>query len=107
MQSTAMVEALSKLRATFDNPPSDMEIIRRTLSRRAAGLTEIEMPPILNSAQRKVFLDNLDMVSAFLETEDGADSVELLVNAFSTFSAERDAPDGPKAAVVPVEDGPD
>lgn len=48
----------------------------------------MEMPPILNEEQRKVFADRVDKVTSFLESEDGADAVELLVNTFAAFADE-------------------
>lgn len=85
MASTAMVEMLRKLRTTYDKPISDMSIIRQTLASHSARLGTVEMPPILDEGQRKIFLGNLDELSEFLESEDGADAIELLVNAFTAF----------------------
>lgn len=85
MQVTSIVEALGKLRTTYEKPISDMGIIRQTLASHAARLGTVEMPPLLNEGQRKVFLGNLDELTEFLSSEDGADAIELLVNAFTAF----------------------
>jgi len=90
MQATPMVEALKKLRDSYENPPSDMHIIRTSLMDQVASMGELRMPPLLNQTQRKVFVSNIDKVSEFLETEDGADAVELLVNAFTKFTEDED-----------------
>lgn len=92
MEATKMIESLASLRAGFEKPPTDMELIRRSLAAQAARATGAEMPPLLNDNQRKVFADKIDMVSDFLATEDGADAVELLVGAFEAFAAARAAP---------------
>jgi hypothetical protein len=96
MQTTAIIESLAKLRSQFEKPPTDMEIIRRALSSQAARLGAVEMPPILNEGQRKVFLGNLDELTAFLNSEDGADAIELLINTFSGFVKARQEANQPK-----------
>lgn len=86
MEATKLIEALGKLREGFDKPPSDMEILRRAVLAQVSRDGGVEMPPILNDAQRKIFAGKIDMVAAFLKTEDGADAVELLVGAFEAFA---------------------
>ena len=93
MESTKIIESLKSLRETFQQPVSDMEIIRRTLAAQTARLNGVEMPPILNADQRKVFSEKLDLLSDFLESEDGADAVELLLNAFREFVTSREKVD--------------
>lgn len=88
MESTKMIESLRTLRAGFEKPPSDMEIIRRSLVNQVAKLHEVEMPPLLTQEQRKTFSADLECLEAFLKSEDGADAIELLVGAFSRFSEE-------------------
>lgn len=89
MESTAMLEALAELRAKFSTPISNMEIIRRALQREVSRSGETEMPPILNESQRKSFLTRIDHLEAFLQSEDGADSIELLVSSFREFAEAR------------------
>ncbi len=47
----------------------------------------------MNETQRKYFADNIDVVQEFLGTEDGADSVELLVDTFSHFIKSKTPPE--------------
>lgn len=92
MEATKLIESLATLRAGFEKPPSDMEIIRRTLAAQVARASGVEMPPLLNDDQRRVFADKIDQVTAFLASEDGADAVELLVNAFTAFTQAEEDP---------------
>ncbi len=94
MQSTQLVQAIEQLRGRFLNqaPPSDMEVVRQSVLRDLARMHQIEMPPILTTAQREVFAANMGVVSEFLSTTDGADAVELLVNAFTHFVDNRTTP---------------
>ena len=91
METTRMIETLRNLRASMDKPPSNMELIRRAVMEQAARANGIPMPAILNEDQRKVFADRADMLTEFLESEDGADAVELMVEAFNSFVEERQA----------------
>ena len=93
MEATRMVETLRALRASMDKPASNMEIIRRALAEQVARANGVPMPDILNEGQRKVFAERADMVADFLESEDGADAVELMVGAFNSFVEARDKPE--------------
>lgn len=86
MEATKMIESLAALRATFDKPPTDMELVRRALHAQVARANGVEMPPILNEDQRKIFAGRIDQLTEFLESEDGADAIELLMNSFKAFS---------------------
>ncbi len=87
MEATKLVEALGTLRENFEKPPSDMEIVRRAVLAQVSRDGGLEMPPILNEDQRKAFSKELDYVEGFLKSEDGADSIELLCNAFTAYVA--------------------
>jgi len=92
MESTAMLEALAELRTKFTTPISNMEIVRRALRREVGRMDETEMPPILNEPQRKAFLERIDHLEAFIQSQDGADSIELLVSSFREFAEARTPP---------------
>lgn len=85
MESTRLIEALGKIRANYSEPVSHMEAIRRTLNEHVENADRPKTPDIFNPDQRKVFTDQIDQISAFLATEDGADAVELLVKSFQEF----------------------
>ncbi len=91
MEATKLIGALASLRVGFDTPPSDMELIRRAVQSQVDRATQPEMPPLLNADQRKLFAERIDEVTAFLECEDGADAVELLMGAWARFLADREA----------------
>ena len=86
LQSTAMLESLSQIKARLAEPVSQMEIIRQSLLYRAMHMDKPQMPLIFNDNQRQVFIDHIDKVAAFLESEDGSDALELLVTTFLEFS---------------------
>lgn len=98
MEATRMVEALRTLRANMEKPPSNMELIRRSLVDQVAKANGVPMPPILNEEQRKVFADRAELVAEFLESEDGADAVELMVGSFNSFVEAREVPETPTEA---------
>lgn len=61
MEATKLIEALGTLRAGFEKPPSDMEILRRAVLAQVARDGGIEQPPILNDDQRKVFAGKIEL----------------------------------------------
>lgn len=83
MQSTKFLQALNQLKADYAAPVSYMDITRDAVLRQVAMKNNIEMPAILDEEQRKVFTDRIDMVASFLESQNGADTIELLINAFT------------------------
>jgi len=85
MEASGLIQALHTLRAQMDKPVSDLDIIRQSLQASIARNSGIEMPPLLTNEQRKLFIGKVDLVTAFLESEDGADAVELLIRAFTRF----------------------
>jgi len=88
MESTKLLQAIEALRGQLqkEKPLSDMEIVRHATLSMLAKAHQVEMPPLLSTEQRQVFLRNIDHVAEFLQTQDGADAVELLVNAFVCFT---------------------
>ena len=93
MHASKLIDSLATLRATYDKPPTDMDMVRQALQAQVARASGLEMPPILTDAQRKVFADDIDRAKEFLESEDGADAVELLVCAFAAFAASERVPE--------------
>lgn len=89
MVSTQLLEAIDKLREQNKTPIqfSNMEILRQSALRDLARLTGTPEPEVFTEAQRKLFVENCDRVAGFLASEDGADSVELLVDAFRRYTA--------------------
>lgn len=85
MESTKLLNAIMKLREQYATPPSHMEVVRDSVLKQLATINKVEMPAILDETQRKVFVDKIDMLAGFLESDDGADAVELLVNAFEAY----------------------
>lgn len=85
MHVTSMIEAITQLSKQYDEPPSYLTIARDSILKQLALKNQVEMPPILDDAQRKVFMDNLKFLKGFLESDDGADAIELLVNAFEHY----------------------
>lgn len=87
MESTQLIESIEKIKQTYVDrkPPTDMEIVRHAIVSQLARMNEVEIPPLLSEEQRQAFIDNADKVSEFLRTEDGADSVELVVSSFRSF----------------------
>lgn len=53
-------------------------------------VSQARVPPIFTEEQRQLFVENIDRLKLFLESPDGALSVELLVNAFACFIEEQD-----------------
>lgn len=78
MEATRLAEQIEELKKLHPHPISSIEAIRRQLSN--------PQPAILNEQQRQLFIGRLDYVKGFLESEDGADTIELLVDAFRKYS---------------------
>lgn len=85
MAQHSLAEAINTLRTMYDNPPSDLSIIRNALNE------NLDHVKLLNAEQRQVFKDRLDLLHEFLESEDGADAVQLLTNTFEAFADQRRA----------------
>lgn len=85
MEATPMIDALQKLREVYQQPRGHMEIIRDALQHQLANAAGVSMPPLLNDGQRQAFAGKLDMLKSFLESEDGADAIELLMDAWHQF----------------------
>lgn len=101
MESTKLLEEIIKIRSSIQPPKSYLEILRDSFVQNLARNSQIEMPPLLSNEQRTVFLNHISRVEEFLNTEDGADAVELLVNAFECFIETKI-----QAETKPVEDTP-
>lgn len=85
MAATQLIEAIEQIKKSYETPPSNMEVVRYSVLQQLARMNDVEIPPLLTDEQRQTFIDNADKVADFLRSEDGADSVELLVNAFKCF----------------------
>jgi hypothetical protein len=87
MEASRLIESLAAIRTQLEPEErlSDMDLIRRAVQAQEARALGIEQPPILNADQRKLFAENIELVTGFLESEDGADAVELLVSAWKTY----------------------
>lgn len=86
MESTRLVETIAKLREQYAEPISDMEILRQSAMRELARITDQPEPQVFTEEQRQLLIDNCDHVTGFLESEDGADSIELLMDAFRRYT---------------------
>lgn len=85
MESTKLIQAIERLRRTYERPPSHVEVVRDAVLKQINQIDKPEMPVILNESQRKVFMNKIDLLEGFLESEDGADAVEMLINAFEHY----------------------
>lgn len=85
MESTKFLRGLDELMEQYSEPTSLMQVARDAVMRQVAAKNKVEMPVILDEAQRKVFMDNIKHLAGFLESDDGADAVELLVNAYKHY----------------------
>lgn len=85
MESTKIILALDELMEQYKEPTSYMQVARDAVLRQVAMKNKVEMPDILDESQRKVFMDNIKHLAGFLESDDGADAVELLVNAYKHY----------------------
>jgi hypothetical protein len=106
MEVTSLISQLDELRSKHKEPISYIELARHSIKEQLARSVGIEMPPILSEAQRLVFLQNIDHLAAFLESENGADAVELLMDAFARFTEQAHAtpPDDECDEVVEVDE---
>lgn len=95
MESTKLLKAIAELRKQYDTPVSHLDIVRDSVLKQVANATKVEMPAILDDSQRKVFMGKIDLLEGFLESPNGADAVELLVDAFENYcdKVENEAPE--------------
>lgn len=91
LESTKMLAAIEKLKTQLGKQKSHIEIARDAVLKQLADINKVEMPPILDEKQRRVFMDKLNHLSGFIDSESGADAIELLVNAFEHYCAEIEA----------------
>lgn len=96
MEATRLIKAIQELRSGMESPPTQMEIIRRAVERMSAPT----QPAIFNDQQRKLFENKLDLMREFIESEDGADAVELLTNAFDEFVKNKECPVADESTVA-------
>lgn len=85
MESTKLLQAIEQFRRQYDEPVSHMTIMRDSVLKQLASINKVEMPEILDSNQRKIFMDKIGLLEGFLKSEDGADAIELMVNAFECY----------------------
>jgi len=85
LESTVLLRSLAELKLKLETPATSMELIRRAVSREAARANEVEMPPIFNDTQRQEFLNRVDKLSLFLQSEDGKDAVELFMATWNEY----------------------
>lgn len=85
MESTVLLRGLNELKEHYGESTSYVQIARDAVLRQVAAKNKVEMPAILDESQRKVFMDNISHLSGFLESDDGADAIELLVNAYKHY----------------------
>lgn len=85
MEATKLIQAIEKLKSQLDEPKSHLEIVRDSILKQLAAANKLPMPEIFTDTQRRVFVNKLDMLEGFLESDDGADAVELLVNSFEHY----------------------
>lgn len=84
--TTTFIAQLEELRAKHKNPTSLIERARHSVKEQAARAIGVEMPPLLTEEQRRVFLQNIDHLTGFLASEDGMDTIELLMDAFARYT---------------------
>lgn len=91
LESTKMLDAIEKLRKQIGEPMSHIEVARHAVLKQLADINKVEMPPILDEKQRKVFMDKLDYIAGYLESENGKDAIEFLVNDFEHYCKDMEA----------------
>lgn len=87
MESTKMLQAMEQLKRHYGEK-SQIEIARDAVLSKLANINKVEMPPILDDAQRRLFVSKIEMLEGFLRSDNGADSIEMLVDAFEHYCDE-------------------
>lgn len=87
MESTRMLQAIEELKQHY-GPRSHIEIARDSVLARLASINKVEMPPILDDKQRRIFASKIELLEGFLRSDNGADAIEMLVDAFECYCEE-------------------
>lgn len=85
MEATKMSLALKELAEQYTVPKSYVQVARDAVLEKLANKNKIEMPAILDDKQRKAFVDKIEYLAGFLESDDGADAIEFLMNAYEHY----------------------
>jgi hypothetical protein len=85
MEATKMLQALEALSEQYGGSTSYMQIARDAVLKQLAVKNQVPMPDILDESQRKIFMDNISHISGFVKSEDGADAIEFLMNAYEHY----------------------
>lgn len=79
MKATEFLESLAELKKQYPSPVSHVRALNDLM------YYHTTQPPVFTNEQRQVFVENIDKLSEFLESDEGAIAVELLVDAFNCF----------------------
>jgi hypothetical protein len=85
MDNLALLEQLEQLKAKVSAPATYMGMVRMALKQQIDNFSIVPMPPILDEDQRKVFLQDVELLETFLKSQDGSDAVQLLLESFKEF----------------------
>jgi len=83
MESTRLIDALMELRKQYEEPVSHLDVLR------SLAMREVARVDVFNEEQRKVLLADVDQLTDFLQSDDGTDAVELLMDSFRVFVARK------------------
>lgn len=89
MYSEALRQGLEAMRAQIAEPMTDIQLIKEAMVREVAKKHQVVMPPILNEERWAKVLKDIDLLEAFLCTEDGDDAMDLLMNTWEAFVAKQ------------------
>lgn len=78
MEAAVFLKSLAELKKQYAEPVSHVRVLSDLMYRTS-------QPVVFTEAQRKVFVANIDRLSAFLESEEGEIATELLVDAFQCY----------------------
>lgn len=83
MESTRLIEQLNEFKRqnNLEEPISHLQVLRDM----ALRALNPQLPPMFTEEQRQLLLSNVDMLQSFLQCEDGADAIELLIDSFKCY----------------------
>lgn len=83
MESTRLIETIIEFKKqnNLEEPISYLQVLREI----ALRSLNPQLPPVFTEDQRQILLKDVNCLQSFLECEEGADAVELLIDSFQHY----------------------
>lgn len=83
MEAIKLLQGVKQLAAHYGKPQlSHIEVAELAVLKQLAAINKVDMPMILDEEKREKFMDKIELLEGFLESQRGMAAIEFLVNAW-------------------------